>query len=609
MDEIALNKIIEVAQTDVLNQSNPEPRPPRNPEEELLSWKFRNLPCGKSTTSLKTRILSNNGPCCKTPFEELKPIKLCDMKVPMVHSGGYLVCQIVAKPFSIVGVIPPTPVIGIHTLIKDLNGDVEEATLFNLGYNVDEIDFLPFGTILIIKEPCLQYASQNKAASLRVDSPSDIIFVDPTDFDLLDKIGAKQWYESNLSKDAELWQEKANKFFKKEKYEMALKLYDRAIRCNPELSVLYLNKALTCLRIGAFYKAYETAKLALEKGGDREKALYRMGQAAYGMREWQKAANHFVEVLKEFPKNVTVGGDLKRATARLAEQKYGKYDFKAMLLQSKKQKPQLDVADYVGPIEIANIPGKGRGIVATKNIKEGTLLAVEKAFSSGFSQDFPVSLEPVFLGDLSAQAQMLQVIQTMKNLQNNPQKAEELYGLYAGDEMKQTENVPPGIIDAAKIQQICSLNRWGSGCDNLANVYNLDGQLQEDTENSNLFILPSYFNHSCLANSFRTFYGDVIVIHATEDIKKGDEISIAYLYPLNGYQFRKKRIDSWKFECHCKLCELDASDKNCLIRDRMIEELDEHKKSGSPYSVIIKGETLLSKIRESYVDRKELKIV
>uniref|UniRef100_A0AC34FN45 Tetratricopeptide repeat protein n=1 Tax=Panagrolaimus sp. ES5 TaxID=591445 RepID=A0AC34FN45_9BILA len=78
-----------------------------------------------------------------------------------------------------------------------------------------------------------------------------------------------------MSKDAEFWRKEANEYFKTGKYGNALKLYDRALRYNPEISVLYLNKSLTCLKVGAYYEAYKCAKIALDKdGGDREKALY-----------------------------------------------------------------------------------------------------------------------------------------------------------------------------------------------------------------------------------------------------------------------------------------------------------------------------------------------
>uniref|UniRef100_A0AC35F0H7 SET domain-containing protein n=1 Tax=Panagrolaimus sp. PS1159 TaxID=55785 RepID=A0AC35F0H7_9BILA len=576
-----------------LNQSTPVPRPHRDPDFEFRCWQSRKF--DNKAMAFRTTILSSDSYSSKTSMDELKPIKLCNMKVPMVHKGRYLICQAIGKP---------SIVVGAEILVKDLNGDVEIIAMYNFYYNSSELDWLNPGTILIIKEPWLRYGSNNKIPTMRIDSPSDVIVVDCNDSKLLQKADAMQWFKP-LSKDSEIWRQKANDCFKKEKYKDALMLYDRAIRCNPELPVLYLNKSLTYLRTGAFYMAYESARLALEKGGDREKALFRMGQAAYGMREWQKAANHFVEVMKEFPMNKLASEQFKHATVRLSEQRNGKFDFKSMLLESKKEKAAIDVSDYTGPIKIANIPGKGRGIIATEDIKEGTLLAVSKAFASGYSQDFPPILFAIDLirKEGGNAAQMLQIVRVMQNLQNNPQRAAEVYDLYAGD-MKQDEEIPFGIIDAARIQKISSYNRFSS------KEWDAE-KLELPNEDSHLFILPSYFNHSCLANANRTFYGDVMVIHATMDIKKGDEICLSYKSPMLNFTVRKEKFEkSWKFKCECQLCKIDAKDKNCSKRNQMVDEFEAYVKSttDSVQVKIAKGETLLKKIRGTYVNRSEFKL-
>uniref|UniRef100_A0A914YRG0 SET domain-containing protein n=1 Tax=Panagrolaimus superbus TaxID=310955 RepID=A0A914YRG0_9BILA len=591
-----------------LNRSTPVPRPNKNPDQELMRWRFltlqsdmeeRKISHDKGLISTRTTILSGDIHSCKRAFEELKPITLRDMKVPMVHEGRYLICQVIGQPYAIVGV---------NVLIQDINGDVEEVAIYNFRYKLDKLDWIHPGTVFIIKEPWLRYGSQSKTPSLRIDSPSDVIFIDSTDYEFLNKLDAKKWYVS-MSKDAELWREKANKCFKKQEYGDALIIYDRAIRYNPENAVLYLNKSLTCLKVDAFYMAYQCAKEALEKGGDKEKALFRMGQASYGMREWQKAAKHFTELLQEFPNNKAASEQLKLTTFRLAEERNGKFNFKKMFLDSKKEKAQLDVADYIGSIKIAEIPGKGRGIIALKDVKAGTLLAVSKAFASGYDQDFDGILLTINLirKDGGTAAQMLQVIQAMKNLQNNPKRAEEVYALYAGDTVTRDEKIPFGIIDAARIQQISALNRFAS--DDLPSDFNF-GNIPELRDNSHLFILPSYFNHSCLANANRTFYGDVMVIHATVDIKKGDEICLSYVSPLLEYSERKKKFQSWKFTCKCQLCEIDSNDKFISKRHQMVTEFSVYARAnmGTPKLVIAKGEAVLKKLRETYIQRNKFKI-
>lgn len=91
-----------------------------------------------------------------------------------------------------------------------------------------------------------------------------------------------------------------------------------------------------------------------------KQTIFRMGLAAYGMRQWQKAIDSFEQLNNEFPNNKDAEKDLKRAKQRLVEEKTGRFDFKAMHIEcAMQEKREMDVADYKGAIEIADIPGKG----------------------------------------------------------------------------------------------------------------------------------------------------------------------------------------------------------------------------------------------------------
>uniref|UniRef100_A0A914PRM1 Tetratricopeptide repeat protein n=1 Tax=Panagrolaimus davidi TaxID=227884 RepID=A0A914PRM1_9BILA len=265
-----IESIFKIAEASrILNQSKAVPRLYRNSDEERMRWQMSALQFDmnkeQQKSSTKTSILSNDIHSCKTLFEELKPIKLSEMYVPMTHFGRYLVCQVIGMPI---------PDVSVQSLIQDLNGDVEIVEFYNFRYNFDDLNWIIPGTIFAVKEPRLQYRINDKTVSMRIDSPSDVIFVDCTDFEFLNKIGAKQMFVP-MSTDAEGWREMGNDDFKKGNYKSALNFYNRGIRYNPDLPVLYLNKSLACLRIGAFYEAYKSAKFALEKNGDREKALFR----------------------------------------------------------------------------------------------------------------------------------------------------------------------------------------------------------------------------------------------------------------------------------------------------------------------------------------------
>lgn len=78
---------------------------------------------------------------------------------------------------------------------------------------------------------------------------------------------------------------------------------------------------------------------------------------------------------------------MKKCEMRMKEEK-GDIDFGSMLEEVTKKypSPDMDRADYVGPIEVrpcAN-PEHGRGLFTTKDVKAGDLLLLEKAFAAVF---------------------------------------------------------------------------------------------------------------------------------------------------------------------------------------------------------------------------------
>jgi SET domain-containing protein len=70
------------------------------------------------------------------------------------------------------------------------------------------------------------------------------------------------------------------------------------------------------------------------------------------------------------------------------------------------------------------------------------------------------------------------------------------------------------------------------------------------------------------------FYGDLMMIRAICDLKKGDEVTVHYQPPLHTYEQRSAVLESkWGFLCDCRLCELDrqecpniATERNQLVK-------------------------------------------
>jgi hypothetical protein len=75
---------------------------------------------------------------------------------------------------------------------------------------------------------------------------------------------------------------------------------------------------------------------------------------------------------------------LSTVEQRLKEQSQGVYDFKALFsaavdAETEGEAFRFNVADYIGPVRQAVVEGKGRGLVATRDISPGELVMAIKA--------------------------------------------------------------------------------------------------------------------------------------------------------------------------------------------------------------------------------------
>lgn len=111
------------------------------------------------------------------------------------------------------------------------------------------------------------------------------------------------------------------------------------------------------------------------------KGLYRASQALYHLEKYQECHDKLVSLLVKHPENEAALREISRAKRRLTEQENGQYDFRAMYIAAKSQRSLLDNATYIGPVEIRQSEGRGRGLFTTKPVAAGELLLCEKAFS------------------------------------------------------------------------------------------------------------------------------------------------------------------------------------------------------------------------------------
>ena len=176
------------------------------------------------------------------------------------------------------------------------------------------------------------------------------------------------------------------------------------------------------------------------------------------------------------------------------------------------------------PYKLVQIEGKGRGLVATKDLEVGDLVFKEKAFlrlptkanEAAFS-----SLEP------SIQSKLMNL---------HPFHSEFLQGYFA--------NCPSNLLRSKILQAKFTANCFEVEDD--AVPYQVEA----------VFEMLSMINHSCESNVM-WFAEEVdktmIEVRVCRRIKEGDEIVLSYI-SLSSFPLRQQRMDKlrlWGFECRC----------------------------------------------------------
>jgi hypothetical protein len=149
-----------------------------------------------------------------------------------------------------------------------------------------------------------------------------------------------------------------------------------------EDKTIRLNRALAYLKNGRLDAALTDTQCLTSSSDASEKALYRAGQALYGLGRFSECVDLLAILCKKYPSNAVAIAELARVRCRLAEQHSGTYDFKSIYEKvSKIRPPHLDHATFVGPVVVKPSKGRGRGLFTTKAVKAGELLLCEKAFA------------------------------------------------------------------------------------------------------------------------------------------------------------------------------------------------------------------------------------
>ena len=559
----------------------------------------------------RTCFISFAYPPSTTPAAQLTPMLISDLRLETHHTGRVLVLRAFGHPQRMTGV---------QNAVEDENGNVDRIGLYNFDTSLTPERILGRGAVIAVKEPYYK-VTVDGGYTIRVDHPSDVVRLSPGD-SLVPEAFAARFVEV---KDAATLKAEGNAAYGKKDCMSALDRYTEALAvCSDQVLRydLHRNRANANLLLARYEPALADALAAIIPGLDaadesagklNAKAYFRAGRAAYCLRLFEHAKEHFRNAELSSSGDADAARELTRTTQRLAEEKTGCYDFTAMNKAMAKISKRLDYADFLANTEVKTAGKRGRGLFAAVDLKAGDLVLVEKAFSVVFDGEKERELYVVVnvnTDRISMGSHAHLFFDTFQKLAHNPEQAKAYLDLY---DKGYTPKTPPQTVDGATVidtfraTAIAEVNCYGARSAPTSKVRTKRGP----SESVGVWLRASHMNHACDANAFRAFIGDIMVVHACRDIKAGDEILISYINPeMDGRLTQDSTKKTWGFVCDCAICVADSKTPETSRARRLAlwtdakSFLSDNSQSGplSPPSqaTITKAETLRASLDATY---------
>ncbi|CAK9316724.1 unnamed protein product [Citrullus colocynthis] len=333
------------------------------------------------------------------------------------------------------------------------------------------------------------------------------------------------------------------------------------------LCLALCNRAEARSKLGNFEEALKDCEEALKIESTHFKTLLCKGKLLLNLNRYSSALECFKTALLDPQVNgnsENLNGYVEKCKKLEHLSKTGAFDLSDWVLNGFRGKSP-DLAEFIGPVQIRRSGISGRGLFATKNVDSGTLLLVTKA----------IAIERGILpenSDENAQLVMWKnFIDKVTDSATKSTKTKNLIGLLSSGEAEEGLEVPvmsvfkpeteDQIIIPNEMSKILSVLDINSLVEDAASAKVLGKN--SDYYGVGLWVLASFINHSCSPNARRLHIGDHILIHASRDIKTGEEITFAYFDPLSSWKDRKRMSETWGFNCNCKRCRFEEqiSDK------------------------------------------------
>lgn len=505
-----------------------------------------------------TTFIGEAYPPSVEPICSLTPILLRDLRLEVHHIGRVLIVKTFCEPVRITA---------IQNAIEDIQGNVNRLSIYNFPSATRTDSVLPQGAIVAVKEPYFK-ATADGGVTVRVDHPSDFVLLKASD-----SLVPPQWRrEPKANLTGSRLKEAGNNAFKQGGWQEACELYTEAItkseNDNELRSTLHRNRAQVLLNLGQYEFASEDAIAAVDTGDNLShrakmfnvKSYFRAGRAQYQLGDFCTAKEYLDRALGFDPTDKTVRAELARTEQRIVEERSADFDFSAMAQSATVSRRKLDYATFTNNTRIGSAGKRGRGLFATKNIKHGSLVMVEKAFCVVFGDEIGKAhscLVNINTDRIEYGTHAERQYEIINKLRCNPKQASKFLDLFDGGNFKGKQAIRVDgdvIVDAFQAQAIAELNGFG--------YPDTRSSLEDDEEalgggSTGIWLHASYMNHSCLPNTARAFIGDMMIVHATRDIAAGEEILTSYQPAMMALPERRDEFKFWGFRCDCPLCQIE----------------------------------------------------
>ncbi|KAH7339120.1 hypothetical protein B0J17DRAFT_659876 [Rhizoctonia solani] len=572
-------------------------------------------------SSIRQTIMTQAPNFVRTPLESLMPISISSLILNQVHQGSYLIVRAISHTVRLVAV---------QVAAEDQEGSVIDLALYHCfelsGLDREGIlELIPPGQALLIRDPWVARGLTGGHVTVRVDSPSDIVLL-PPNHPLLAQY--PEIWRSGHDTDAQAYKEMGNNAFKNGRFESAIRAYTFGLSVDPNFSLLRLNRSLCYLNTKRLSNALNDARAASKDASMTQalvsKAYYRMALAYYAMDRFTDALA-ILDGNARKPFSPSDFAALKQKThQRILEQTQGSYNWFTLEKAAKQingRHPIPDVADYVGPIKVAQRSTKdgSRGLITTRNVLAGELLIVSKPFAIASSQEFPELFRVLrtTTGGIVERANYELIGRTMRRLEGDFTAASALFldihsnGLHS-DVPPLAEGSPTFLANGGRHWDIPGEYPNGHIDLNL-----IEGILGSNTfsdpimgssfgRNEAVYLLPSMINHSCHGTALRTSVGSISVMRASRNMKSGEEITCSFIGGAEGPSLvsRKAALKTWLIACSCELCLADQRDgeTRCNDREGYQKELNGLRMRLRPADLELAkvAKDLLVKIRSTY---------